>query len=71
MTDYKPADHILDEFLGKHGVRVTVGEFIEVLSELRAAHNAEFAAWVSEEIDGRASTVGDAIQLLRGMGGVS
>lgn len=42
-ADYKPADYILDEFLGGHQVRTTVAEFFGVLNELRASIAEEIA----------------------------
>lgn len=48
MSDHRPADHILDEFLGKHGVRVTVGEFTKVLRDMRGSIAEEIAFALDE-----------------------
>lgn len=43
MNGYRPPDHILDDFLGKHGVRNTLDEMRALLDALRSAFAAEAA----------------------------
>jgi hypothetical protein len=38
---HKPSDHVLDDFLAKNAVTVPIGEFREVLAELRGSFAAE------------------------------
>jgi hypothetical protein len=40
-ASHVPSDYILDEFLGKHGVKVSIREFGALLTQLRAAFAAE------------------------------
>lgn len=41
MSDHKPSDHILDEFLAKHRVKVSIREFGGLLGSLRESMAAE------------------------------
>lgn len=41
--DFVPADHILDAFLARHGVRIQFDEAQQLLADLKSAFDSEEA----------------------------
>lgn len=78
-ADHKPADQVLDEFLGKRKVKVSIREFGRLMIDLRASFTAEaepliranVAAEIYEKIDEQAHYIGDALRISREIGGLS
>jgi hypothetical protein len=74
-----PSDHVLDEFLGKHNIKVSIRELGRLMIDLRASFTDEaeplirtnVAAEIYEKINERAVTVGDALRIARECGGLS